>query len=103
MSNLRAVGLIADGLADALDRLLPRTRFARALEHFMDQTNAALAELDEATTAVADRIDELIGNVEGVDATTAAAIAVQTSRLRGLAADPTNPVPTPPADGPDGL
>jgi uncharacterized coiled-coil protein SlyX len=65
------------------------------LECRMSATEDALAELDEATTAVADRIDELLASVGNLDATTAAAIRTETERLRGLASDPDNPVPDP--------
>lgn len=59
----------------------------------MTATEDALVELDQATTAVADRIDELLGAVGNLDASTAAAIRTETEKLRGLAADPQNPVP----------
>lgn len=91
-----AVSLMADWFADGLDRLLPRTRFSQAVEAFMSLTQNALADLDAATTAVADRIDQLIGSVADLDQSTADAIAVETDRLRGLAADADNPVPVDP-------
>jgi hypothetical protein len=90
------VSLMADWFADGLDRLLPRTRFARALEAFMSLTESALSDLDAATTEVADRIDALVGQLGNLDQATADAIAVETTRLRGLAADPANPVPADP-------
>lgn len=61
----------------------------------MSATDDALAELDQATTAVADRIDSLLAQVGNLDASTAAAIRTETDKLRGLAADPDNPVPEP--------
>jgi hypothetical protein len=90
------VSLMADWFADGLDRLLPRTRFSQAVEAFMSLTQNALADLDAATTAVADRIDQLVASVGDLDQATADAIAVETARLRGLAADADNPVPDDP-------
>lgn len=68
----------------------------------MSLTADALTELDDATTAVADRIDALVSQVDGLDSGTAAQIATETARLRGLAADPSNPVPTDPNAPTDG-
>jgi hypothetical protein len=76
-----------------LDELLPRTRFARTLEVYMSLTNDALVELDDATNEVAGELEALVAQVAGMDGDTAARINAAATRLRGLAADPENPVP----------
>jgi hypothetical protein len=71
------------------------------MEVRLSATEDAIVELDEATTAVADRIDALIASQGALDESTASAIRTETARLRGMASDPENPVPdpVPPADG----
>lgn len=81
-----------------LDDLLPQTAFARSLEVFMSLTSDALTELDDATNAVADRLDAVLAQNSDMDAATADAIRTESVKLRGLAADPSNPVPS---DGDD--
>jgi hypothetical protein len=63
------------------------------LEVAMSDTTDAIAELNTETDALAARIDAVIGSIEGVDDATAAELRAVSSRLRGLAADPANPVP----------
>lgn len=63
------------------------------LEHRMALTDAALAELDAATTDIADELDELHAAAAAVDADLAEKIHGKADRLRALAADPENPVP----------
>jgi predicted ABC-type transport system involved in lysophospholipase L1 biosynthesis ATPase subunit len=79
--------------------ILNRLRIFRRLNHLENHMSAvddALADLDTATTAVADRIDALIADLGNIDTDTATKIATETARLRSLAADPTNPVPETP-------
>lgn len=64
----------------------------------MGATENALAELDAATNDVAAEIDELRGQVASVDQATADRLGVVSARLRGLAADPEQPVPAPPTE-----
>jgi F420-0:gamma-glutamyl ligase len=64
----------------------------------MSLSETALADLDQATNEVADELDQLRNEIAGTDAALADRISSAADRLRGLAADPTNPVP---ADGGD--
>lgn len=82
--------------------LFPSTaRRITILEFKMALTDAALAELDEATNAVADELDQLRDELGDADAAIALRISAAADRLRGLAADPTEPVPpAPPAPEP---
>jgi septal ring factor EnvC (AmiA/AmiB activator) len=68
------------------------------LEERMSLSETALADLDQATNEVADELDQLRNEIAGTDAALADRISAAADRLRGLAADPTNPVP---ADGGD--
>jgi hypothetical protein len=56
----------------------------------------ALAELNDATNAVAARLEDLANDVAQHDGAAADAVRAQAARLRGLAADPQNPVPPEP-------
>ena len=67
------------------------------LEYRMALSDAALADLDAATNEVAAELDQLRGELTGADQAVADRISAAANRLRGLAADPENPVP--PADG----
>lgn len=64
----------------------------------LSDTTEALAELNQETDALAGRIDAVLASIEGVDDATATELRAVSARLRGLAADPTNPVP--PVDDP---
>lgn len=90
------VSLLARWLADGLDHLLPLTRFFRSLEAYMSDVSDAIAEINTETDALAARVDAI---VENTDDETAAQLRPIAERLRGIAADPANPVP--PADGGD--
>jgi len=68
------------------------TRIA-SLEDRMAKTETALADLNDATNEVATRLDALSARIESTDSETAAQISAAADRLRGLAADPNNPVP----------
>lgn len=72
------------------------------LGEFMSKITEALADLDDATNAVAARLDALAGQVAASDQSAADQIKVEADRLRTLAADPNNPVPepVPPVDQP---
>lgn len=63
------------------------------LENRMSLTDAALAELDAATNEVAADLDALEAQIAGLDADAASKISAAAARLRGLAADPEQPVP----------
>lgn len=67
------------------------------LEERMTATEDALRDLDEATNEVAAEIEELRSSVAATDSATADRLGVVAQRLRGLAADPENPVPNDPA------
>lgn len=67
------------------------------LEYRMALTDQALADLDAATNEVAAELDDLKAQLSGADQAVADRITAAATRLRGLAADPDNPVP--PADG----
>lgn len=56
----------------------------------MSDVSDAIAELNAETDNLASRIDGLI---ENVDDATAAELRLVSARLKGLAADPANPVP----------
>jgi F420-0:gamma-glutamyl ligase len=61
----------------------------------MTLSETALADLDAATNQVAAELDTLRGELTTADSAVADKIAAAANRLRGLAADPTNPVPAP--------
>lgn len=78
--------------------LFPRTdERISYLEYFMSRLTDALLELDEATNAVAARLEDLANDLDQHDLDSANAVRAQASRLRELAADPENPVPVEPA------
>lgn len=53
----------------------------------------ALAELNDATNAVAARLEDVLDDIEQADAGAAAKVRAEVDRLRALASDPENPVP----------
>lgn len=61
----------------------------------MALTDVALDDLNNATNEVAAELDELRGQIGATDAALADRIGAAANRLRSLAADPENPVPTP--------
>lgn len=63
------------------------------LEYRMGKIDEAFADLDVATTELADELDELHGRLAALDLDLAARIHKKADRLRALAADPENPVP----------
>jgi peptidoglycan hydrolase CwlO-like protein len=66
-------------------------------EAHMSEIDNALSELDAATNEVAAELDALEATVAGLDADAGAKIRAAADKLRGLAADPANPVPAEPA------
>jgi hypothetical protein len=68
------------------------------LEERMSATENAIADLNAATNEVAAELDELRNQLASTDQATADQLGQVAARLRGLAADPENPVPDPPAD-----
>lgn len=63
----------------------------------MSRVDDVIADLNTATDEIANDLEELRSQVSGLDATTAEKFTPLVERLRGLGADPANPVP--PADG----
>lgn len=59
----------------------------------MSQLSDALVELDEATNAVAARLEALANQLDEFDLNASNAVRAEATRLRSLAADPENPVP----------
>jgi uncharacterized coiled-coil protein SlyX len=77
---------------------LDRLRVFRRLDELecrMSATDDALADLNDATNDIATELDDLRGELTGADAAVADRITAAAERLRGLAADPENPVPEP--------
>lgn len=70
------------------------------LEDRMAKTDKALADLDEATNAVAAELEDLRDDVAQYDASLADKITAKAERLRTLAADPALPVPAEPEPAP---
>lgn len=64
-----------------------------SLEDRMSKIDEAFADLDVATTEVADELDELHGRLVALDADLAQRLHEKADRLRSLASDPENPVP----------
>jgi len=64
------------------------------LERRMSRVDDVLVELDAATNAVARELEQLRDEVSKLDAGTADKITPLVERLRSLAVDPTDPVPT---------
>ena len=65
------------------------------LEVRMSQTEDAVAELNTETNNLAARLDAILAREASLDSTVAGEIREVSSRLKGLAADPANPVPDP--------
>jgi uncharacterized coiled-coil protein SlyX len=65
------------------------------LEIQVTATDDAVTQLNDATNDIATELDELRGQVAGLDQATADKLTPIVERLRGLAADPQNPVPDP--------
>ncbi len=63
------------------------------MEVRMSATEDAIAELNTETNSLADRLDVILARETALDATTAGEIQAVSARLKGLAADPANPVP----------
>lgn len=59
----------------------------------MSETTDALGELNDETTALAERIDAILENDSEVDTTTATELRKVSNRLKGLAATEGTPVP----------
>ncbi len=93
-------------LLEVMDRKLDQLlNIGRRIMAKIDDVNELLTKIDDETNQVAAEIQQLkdqIANSGGISAADADAVvaklgALQT-RLQGLAADPNNPVPAPPAD-----
>jgi len=81
--------------------LFPQTdRRILALEYQMSQLSDALLELDAATNAVAERLEDLANDLDQLDLNAANEVRTHAARLRELAADPDNPVPPAPLPEP---
>lgn len=82
-------------IAHVRARLARLNLFTRVttLEDRMSQIDAALTELNDATNEVAADLDALEAKVAEIDSATAGKIRAAADRLRGLAADPAQPVP----------
>ncbi len=66
-----------------------------SLEDRMSLSETALEDLNDATNEVAAELDQLRGEISATDTALADRIGSAATRLRGLAADPANPVPEP--------
>lgn len=86
-------------IAQGLDHLLPLSDTIRSLEFRMSLTDQALSELDDATNEIAAELEALEGELSGLDSSVADRVSAAAARLRGLAADPENPVPADPGTG----
>lgn len=64
----------------------------------MTAAENAWAEVDSALNDVAAEVEELRGEVAAHDSDTARRLGLVATRLRGIAADPENPVPEPPSE-----
>lgn len=64
------------------------------LEHAMSQVDDVLAALNAATNDVAEDLERLRAEVAAFDGETAAKFVPLVDRLRALAVDPENPVPS---------
>lgn len=73
-----------------VDRINQLEALMTSFGNRMDDTQAAIAELNQATDDLATRIDTII---DTTDVDTAAALAPIRDRLRLLATDPSQPVP----------
>ncbi len=98
LTNLEAAQTVS---AVALAALVQKIT---TMEELMSQTEDAIAELNTETNSLADRLDVILARETALDATTAGEIQAVSARLKGLAADPANPVPVDepaPGDGTD--
>lgn len=88
------------GVVDDVRALLDKYSLSKMLnrldrlEHAMSQVDDAIAELNTATNDVAEDLERLRDEVAAFDAGTAEKIQPIVDRLRSLAVDPENPVPT---------
>ena len=64
------------------------------LEYRMALSDQALADLDAATNEVAAELDEVRAQLTNADQAVADRVTAAAARLRGLASDPQNPVPS---------
>ena len=64
-----------------------------AMEARMSLSETALEDLNDATNEVAAELAEIRGEIAATDTALAGRIGSAANRLRGLAADPENPVP----------
>lgn len=64
-----------------------------SLEARMSLSETALEDLNDATNEVAAELVEIRGEIAATDTALAGRIGSAANRLRGLAADPNNPVP----------
>lgn len=62
----------------------------------MSLTEAAITELNTATNDLAARVDAILARDTALDAQTAGELQQVSARLKGIAADPANPVPAEP-------
>jgi chromosome segregation ATPase len=87
---------LLDSRVEALEHARAAHRHAiNELERAMSAVDTAIADLNQATNDVADELEALRAEVEGLDSDTAAKLQPVIDKLRGLAADPENPVPSP--------
>jgi uncharacterized coiled-coil protein SlyX len=63
------------------------------LEQHMSRVDDVIADLNTATDEIATELEQLRGDVANVDTVTADKLTPLVERLRGLGADPENPVP----------
>lgn len=88
------------GVVDDVRALLDKYSLSKILnrldrlEQSMSQVDDALADLNNATNDVAEDLERLRDEVAAFDAGTAEKIQPIVERLRSLAVDPENPVPT---------
>jgi hypothetical protein len=72
------------------------------LEKYMARLDDVINDLNTATNDIAAELDALRGDMANLDSATADRLTPLVERLRGLAADPENPVPdggSTPGDG----
>lgn len=88
------------GVVDEIRALIDKYSLSKILcrldrlEHEMSQVDDVLAALNAATNEVAEDLERLREEVANMDATTAEKFVPLVDRLRALAVDPENPVPT---------
>lgn len=87
-----------------VDRVLTNNERMERLMN--EETTSILKRLDDATTAIAGRLQKLIDSANQAGSVSAAeinaALGPEVARLEGLAVDPANPVPTPAAPASSG-